>query len=61
MLFVPVREESVRQGSLIEHDSLEVRWGGEWGHPCGNELGWGGSVGCGAIGGWRGQGMENGV
>ena len=34
--------------------SLEVRWGGGWGHPRGDGVGWGGGVGCGAIGGWMG-------
>ena len=32
--------------------SLEVRWGGGWGHPCEDEVGWGVHVGCGAVGGW---------
>jgi hypothetical protein len=36
--------------------SLEVRWGGEWGHPCRDGVGWGGCVECGAVGGWMGVG-----
>ena len=31
--------------------SLEVRWGGWWGHPHGDGVGWGGGVGCGAVDG----------
>jgi hypothetical protein len=35
--------------------SLEVRWGRVWGHPCGDGgWGFGGGVGCGAIGRWMG-------
>jgi hypothetical protein len=40
--------------------SLEVRWGGEWGHPYGDRMGWGGGVGCGAIRVWMGE-MGNGI
>jgi hypothetical protein len=33
--------------------SLEVRQGGRWGHTCGDGMGWGGGVTCGAEeGGW---------
>jgi hypothetical protein len=41
--------------------SLEVTWGGGWGHPCGDGdgVGWGGGVGCGAVGGWIGAGEWN--
>jgi hypothetical protein len=38
--------------------SLEVRWGGGWGHPCGDGVGWGGGVGWGAVGRWMGRGKE---
>ena len=43
--------------------SLEVRWGGGWGHPRGDGVGWEGDVGCGALGAWMGVGwgMEYGV
>jgi hypothetical protein len=35
---------------------------GGWGHPRGDEVGWGGGVGCEAVGGWmKGEGMEYGV
>jgi hypothetical protein len=34
--------------------SLEARWGGGWGHPSGDGVGWGGGVGCGTDGGWMG-------
>ena len=27
-----------------------------WEHPCGDGIRWGGSVGCGAVGGWMGAG-----
>jgi hypothetical protein len=30
--------------------SLEVRWGGRWGHPM-DAKGWRGGVGCGVVGG----------
>jgi hypothetical protein len=36
--------------------SLEIRWGGGWGHPPGDWVGWGGGVGCGADKGWMGTG-----
>jgi hypothetical protein len=36
--------------------SLEVRWGGGWGHPSGDRVGLGGDVGCGAIRGWMWRG-----
>jgi hypothetical protein len=39
--------------------SLEVRWGGEWGHPHGGGVGWGGDVGCGTVGGC--MGARNGI
>jgi hypothetical protein len=39
--------------------SLEVRWGGRWGHPCGDVVGWGEGVGCGIDGGWMGCGEWN--
>jgi hypothetical protein len=29
-------------------ESLEVRWGGGWEHPCGDGVWWRGGVGCGA-------------
>jgi hypothetical protein len=32
----------------------QVSWG--WGHPHGDRIGWGGSVGYGAVRGWRGAG-----
>jgi hypothetical protein len=31
--------------------SLEVRWGGGWGHPRGDK-GWEEGMGCGSSGGW---------
>jgi hypothetical protein len=41
--------------------SLEVRWGGRWGHPHGDR-GWRGGVGCGTVRGWMGgQRMKYGV
>jgi hypothetical protein len=36
--------------------SLEVRRRGVYGHPCGNWVGRGVGVGCGAVGGWMGSG-----
>jgi hypothetical protein len=33
--------------------SLEVRWGGGWGHSLGDR-GWGGGTGCGTVRGWMG-------
>jgi hypothetical protein len=38
--------------------SLDVRWGGEWEHPHGDRVGWGGAVGCGAVRGWMWKGGE---
>jgi hypothetical protein len=38
--------------------SLEVRWGEGWGHPCGDGVGWGGGVGCGAVGGGERRGGD---
>ena len=38
--------------------SLEVRWGGEWGHPHRDRIGWEGVVRCRAVGGWMGRGRE---
>jgi hypothetical protein len=35
--------------------SLEVRWGGGWGHLCGDGVWWGGGVGFGAVGRWEGR------
>jgi hypothetical protein len=29
--------------------NLEARWGGEWGHPPGDRVGWEGIVGCEAV------------
>jgi hypothetical protein len=40
---------------LMVPGSLEVRWGGVWGHPSEDEVGWGGGVGCGAVRGWMGR------
>ena len=40
--------------------SLEVRWGGGWGHPHGDK-GWGGGVGCGTIQKVDGVGGGSGV
>jgi hypothetical protein len=38
-------------------ESLELRWGGGWGHPSGDGVGWGGGVGCEQLeGGWEGVG-----
>jgi hypothetical protein len=41
--------------------SLEVECGRGWDHPHGDGVGWGGDVGCGAVGGWMGRGGEYGV
>ena len=41
-----------------ETGSLEVRWGGGWGHPCGDRVWWGRGVGCGAVRGWEGKDGE---
>ena len=38
-------------------ENLGVRWVG-LGHPRGDEVGWGESVGCGAVRGWMGEGRE---
>jgi hypothetical protein len=38
--------------------NLEVKWGEEWEHPCGDRE-WGGGMGCGTVGGWMGGGEEN--
>jgi hypothetical protein len=38
--------------------NLEVRWGGGWGHPDGDGVGWGGGVGCGSVGRWIGKCRE---
>jgi hypothetical protein len=38
--------------------SLEVRWGGSWGHSYRDRMGCGRGVGCEAVGGWMG---ENGI
>ena len=40
--------------------SLEVRWGGGWGHPRGDRVGWGRGVGCGTVRGFMG-GSGNGI
>ena len=42
--------------------SLEVRWGGGWGHPCGDRVGWGTGVECEADRGWMewtGNGIQS--
>jgi hypothetical protein len=36
--------------------SLEVRWGGGWGHPYGDRVCWGRGIGCRAVGEWEGRG-----
>ena len=41
--------------------SLEVRWGGGLGHPQGDKERWGGRMGCGAVGGWMGVVVGNGI
>jgi hypothetical protein len=33
--------------------SLKIKWGGGWGHPSVDRVGWEGYVGYGADGGWR--------
>jgi hypothetical protein len=37
--------------SLEAPGSLEIRWGGSWGHPCG-DMGCGRSMGNGTVRGW---------
>jgi hypothetical protein len=39
-------------------ESLEVRCGGGWGHPCGDMVGCGEGVGCETVGGWIGRAVE---
>jgi hypothetical protein len=36
---------------LEDSGSLEIRWGGGWGHRCREWVGWGGS--CGMWNSWR--------
>jgi hypothetical protein len=38
--------------------SLEVRWGGRWGHTSGDRVGWVGGVGCRTVRGWTGVGNK---